>query len=214
MDRTARYAVLERETYETSTGTILDGMHLEPQNRAKSNWSDKTKTKFNAAANRRSMSGDDYRVCTSSVDTAAHWTIDEGTGAMLGVLPDGSGGSEGVQRIKEQLRRIKQVSYGMGLMMDAAPAAAGMGAMGVVVAYQRLLARLYALASIAITTMSASGISQDALKLVANWVCNMVIGLGFDDVPIVGALLTLNDIDGATDGSTVGCSAVSGSPLN
>lgn len=159
------------------------------------------------------MTSNDYRVGTSSVDTPTHWTIDEQTGAMLGVLPDGSGGSEQVQRIKEQLRRIKKVSYQMELLLDAAPVGPGGTALGIVVAYQRLLARLYALASIAIATMTASDITEDAKKLIANWVCNMVVGLGFEGVPVVGALLDLNTLEAATDGSSVGCSAISGSPL-
>ena len=205
MDRTARYAILERGLFETSTASLLGDETLEPVGDARSEWSDETTAAFDSATDRRWGTGDDYQVGSGAADTAAHWSIDKDTGAMLGVLPDGSGGSSGVERIKAQLKRIKQVSYGYGLLLDTAPAGAGGAAMGAVVAYQRLLAQLYALASISIATMSAGDIRAEAAEAVTTFACNLLTGMALGEVPVAMVALKLNDVKGAMTGSTYGC---------
>ena len=205
MDRTARYAIFERELYETSTASLLGDRPLEPTSDARDAWSEETKTAFDGATDRRWGTGDDYRVGSGGADTATHWTIDKDTGAMLGVLPDGSGGAGGVERIKAQLKRIKQVSYGYGLLLDSAPAGAGMAAMGHVVAYQRLLAQLYALASISIATMSAGDIRAEAAKAITTFACNLLTGMALGGVPVGMVAVKLNDVKGAMTGSSYGC---------
>jgi hypothetical protein len=208
MDRTARYAVLERGLFETSTASLLGDGTLEPVGDARSEWSDETTAAFDSATDRRWGTGDDYQVGSGAADTAAHWSIDKDTGAVLGVLPDGSGGSSGVERIKAQLKRIKQVSYGYGLLLDTAPAGAGGAAMGAVVAYQRLLAQLYALASISIATMSAGDIRAEAAEAVTTFACNLLTGMALGEVPVAMVALKLNDVKGAMTGSTYGCGDV------
>ena len=205
MARTARYAVLERGLFEMSTASLLGDGPLEPVASARSEWSKETEAAFDSAADRRWGTGDDYQIGSATADTAAHWSIDKDTGAMVGVLPDGSGGSSGVERIEAQLKRIKQVSFGYGLLLDSAPAAAGGAAMGAVVAYQRLLAQLYALASISIATMSAGDITQEAAQAVTTFACNLLTGMALGDVPVAMVALKLNDVKGAMTGSSYGC---------
>ncbi len=205
MNRTARYAVLERGLFETSTASLLGDGALEPVEDARNEWSEATKAAFDSATDRRWGTGDDYKIGSGTADTAAHWSLDKNTGAMVGVLPDGSGGSSGVERIKAQLKRIKQVSYGYGLMLDTAPAGAGMAAMGAVVAYQRLLAQLYALASISIATMSAGDIRKEAAQAITTFACNLLTGMALGEVPVAMVALKLNDVKGAMTGSSYGC---------
>lgn len=205
MDRTARYAVVERSLFGTSTASLLGGTGLEPTSAAREAWSSETTTQFDAATNWRAENGNDYKIGSGSADTAAHWTVDGGTGYLLGVLPDGSGGSSGVERIKSQLKRIKKASFQMGLLLDTAPAGAGMGAMGHVAAYQRLLAELYALASISVATMSAGNITEEAQQAVNNFVCDFITGMALDDIPAAMVTLKANDVKGAMTGSSYGC---------
>jgi hypothetical protein len=205
MDRTARYAVVERALFGTSTASLLDKGSLEPTDSARGEWSDGTTAQFDAATTWRAENGNDYTVGSGSADTAAHWTVDSETGYLLGVLPDGSGGSSGVERIKSQLKRTKKASLQAGLLLDTAPAGAGMGAMGAIAAYQQLLAELYALASISVATMSASDISREAKEDLANFVCDFVTGLALDDIPAGMVTLKANDINGVITGSSYGC---------
>ena len=205
MDRTARYAILERGLFEVSTASLLGEGPLEPVDSARGSWSEGTGAAFDSATDRRWGTGDDYQIGSATADTAAHWSIDKDTGAMLGVLPDGSGGSSGVERIQAQLKRIKQVSYGYGLLLDTAPAGAGMAATGAVVAYQRLLAQLYALASISIATMSAGDIRAEAAEAVTTFACNLLTGMALGEVPVAMVALKINDVKGAMTGSSYGC---------
>jgi hypothetical protein len=179
MKRTARLAVLEREQMDTTPATLLSDAQLTDA-KTDLGWNDERVQQYVTSKRRRGYMNDMYRIGDRDGTTAAHWAVDQATGEMVGVLPDGSGGGKAVQRIKSQLKQIEQVVKIMGLMQGQMSGAAGGTALGVVIAYQALLARLYALASIAIATMDASNLAEDAQKEIAKFLCNTVKDLFFD----------------------------------
>lgn len=208
MDRTARRSVLERENLDRSTGSLLADATLVPAADIGDEWSDTLRQQFEVAQSRRPIS-DDTQVVGTAGDTAAFWNVEAGTGAVTGILPDGSGGGDAVAEIREDLERINQVADAMGLYLDGAAAAGvGGGALGVVAQiYGKVIAKLYAISSIAIATMDASKLGKQAVKAVVTFACNMALNMELEWA--AGALgeiaTTANSISGATGGNTFGC---------
>jgi hypothetical protein len=209
MERTARLAVLEREQMDTTPATLLSDAQLTDIKRDV-DWDGEPLTQYQTAVSRRGYMNDMYRIGGRSGTTAAHWAVDQATGELTGILPDGSGGGEAVQRIRSQLETIDNVVSAMGIVQGQMAGAAGGTALGMVVAYQALLARLYALASIAIATMDASNLAEDAQKEIAKFLCNMIKDLFFDFITpdpedrAAASIGPLNDILSSLAGDACG----------
>lgn len=206
LEATARRAIVERENLDRSTASLLSDATLAPASQTLDGWSDSVRTQFETARERRPTSND-YQVVDADGETAAFWNVDAQTGELIGVMPDGSGGGDSVAEIKEQLKKIQTLIDRMGLLVDAAGGAAGGAAMGVVVDYYKLLAKLYAIASIAIATMDANQLQQQAQEAVAKFACNLVVDMGLDWAgdAIESVVSTASDVSGAMGGPTVGC---------
>jgi len=206
MARTARRAIVERENLDTSTSTLLGEATLTPASEAPLAWAEGTRTQFETARTRRAIE-EDYQLVDEAGETAAFWNVERRTGAVVGVLPDGSGGGDRVEEIKETLEEINQLANAMGLFVDTVGMAAGVGATGVVVDYYQLLAKLYAFASIAIATMDASQLGEQARQAIAKFACNLVLDMALDWAggPLVDTITTASDVSGAMGGDTIGC---------
>lgn len=206
LEATARRTIVERENLDRSTASLLSDATLAPASQTLDDWSDSLRTQFETARERRPTSND-YQVVDADGETAAFWNVDAETGELIGVMPDGSGGGDSEAEIKQQLKKIQTLIDRMGLLADAAGGAAGGAAMGVVVDYFKLLAKLYAIASIAIATMDANQLQQQAQAAVAKFACNLVVDMGLDWAgdAIESVVSTASDVSGAMDGPTVGC---------
>jgi len=117
--------------------------------------------------------------------TRAVWAVDRGTGEIIGVLPDGSGGGFGpptpdesqraADEIKRQLKELDQVLSGLNLLISFVPLANPLGgaSLGLVAAYGQQLARLYAAASLALI-LTDGRVAQDALRTaIAGMACEI-----------------------------------------
>ena len=94
--------------------------------------------------------------------TRAVWAVDRGTGEIIGVLPDGSGGGFGpasdeeaqraAEEIRRQLNELDQVLAGLNLLIGFVPLANPLGgaSLGLIAAYGQQLARLYGAASLSL----------------------------------------------------------------
>lgn len=92
-------------------------------------------------------------------------------GQLVAFLPDGSGGAEQAARIKQQLKQIDEALKFAG----AARGLLGLSpALGIVISYGRVLARLYGAVAIAITMMDASDIPQAVRQALASFACDVV----------------------------------------
>lgn len=210
MDRTARRAVLERDNLDRSTASLLaDATLVRPNDFGLENqWSNDIIQQFRVARSRRSLSNGP-QVVAEAGDTAAFWHINRSTGTVTGVLPDGSGGGDRVAEIKETLEEIQRLSYAMELMI---PSSIGYGvggtALGMIAAYfGRLLAKLYAITSIAIATMDANQLQEEAQQAIAKFACNMAVSLALDWAtgPLGDIITDASNLSGAMGGETIGC---------
>ena len=117
--------------------------------------------------------------------TRAVWAVDRGTGEIIGVLPDGTGGGFGppsqdesqraAEDIKRQLKELDQVLSGLNLLISFVPLANPLGgaSLGLVAAYGQQLARLYAAASLALI-LTDGRVAQDALRTaIAGMACEI-----------------------------------------
>lgn len=107
----------------------------------------------------------------------ALWEVSLETGALRGVLADGSGGGSAEQRMERAIRDFDQIMAAYGLLFEglgAVSPAVGGFALGVVAAYSQTLINLYAAVSITLINMDASNLDdeiRDAMRVLA---CNVV----------------------------------------
>lgn len=108
-----------------------------------------------------------YLLYDTSFSTEAYWQIKKSTGAILGILPDGSGG--GIEEaIAHNLRIID--SYAGAYNKAAAPLMSDPLAFGTVTMYGQFLARLYGLVCVAVLSLDAAQLppkSRQAVKKLA-----------------------------------------------
>lgn len=179
MDRTARLAVLEREIMDRSTASLLADATLAPSGEAVSNWDGEMQTRFNNARNWRATNRSSYQLVAESGTTAAFWNVNGETGAVTGVLPDGSGGGDAVENIKETVKLTTQMAvWWNSLLTSGAVATPGGAALGAVALYYGiLLSKLYAIATVSLATTTAGDIKEDAKAAITNFVCNLALEL-------------------------------------
>ena len=105
--------------------------------------------------------------------------MDRATGELRGILPDGSGGSQEVRRIQEQLQGLDRAIAALNLLATAAGAAGLVGpiggvSLGIVAAYGQRLARLYAAVSMTLILTDASPIEPAVRLFIAGMACEVV----------------------------------------
>lgn len=93
-----------------------------------------------------------------SLSTTSYWRIDKTTGALLGILPDGSGGGKSiyVQSVIKEVKTIIEL-YNQGLKLISL----GSVVHSIVALYGQLLIRLYGMCAITIAGMNANNLEKD-----------------------------------------------------
>lgn len=177
LEKTARFAIAERELYATSTAKLLAGVPLADGRTLFQNPAIPLDQRVAWRALLAQYPARDYKLMPAGGSPRAFWNIDFTGGALLGALSDGSGGGQAEQRIAEHLRRFDQLMAQYNLLVLGAGAAltpVGGMALGVAGAYGQLLVRLYAAASLAISIMDASGIDAAARAALRTFACEVM----------------------------------------
>jgi hypothetical protein len=202
LEKTARFAIAERDLYQISTASLLAGKVLVDARTLYTNPAIAANQRFAWRELLEHYSNRDLKLMPADGTPRAFWNVDFTGGALLGGLSDGSGGGLTEEQIAEQLRRFDEVMSGYNLLLLGAGAALtpmGGMALGVVGAYGQLLVRLYAAASLAIAIMDASGINEAARAALRTFACEVVksiftgafgkMGDAFDGIDnLIGAL--------------------------
>ncbi len=111
--------------------------------------------------------------------TRACWVVDNATGELFAVLPDGSGGGQMTTGMQRQLAELDKVISMLNLLVTATSAAGGLGVLGgaslaIVAAYGQTLARLYAAASMSVLMTDSGGMDPIVRQALAGLACNVV----------------------------------------
>ncbi len=174
-ERTARIAVVERALFSESAATVLEGRTLTATNADELGWTGPNAGAHEAIVDQR-WSEESAIVPEGRGEPFAFWGVDRGTGAVIGILADGSGGGRRIDRINEQIERIDRVIDYLNYAFIVAGnvgvlAGPGAAAFGVILQYGQMLARLYGNVSIALVTMDASTLPQQLERTVAALAC-------------------------------------------
>jgi hypothetical protein len=146
LERTAQIAVIEERAYERSTKSMLDEIGLsELSNLSDHGVESDRRDQYQELRDRAGFSRNDFQLCPSDGSELAFWNVDRETGALLGVLPDGTGGGKRVSDTPQYSCAAGLVELILkGLRKAGALSAGGAVALGVVAAYYAQLAELYA----------------------------------------------------------------------
>ena len=174
LEKTARFAIAERELFSVNTSALLAGEKLVDARTLFQNpeIAQDQRNPWRALLNHYPPR--DYKLMPADGSPRAFWNIDFTGGALLGALADGSGGGRAETSIEETLSGFSDVMTGYNLLLIGAGAALtpmGGMALGVVGAYGQYLVRMYAAASLAIAIMDASGINDAARAALQSFVC-------------------------------------------
>ncbi len=203
MDRTARVDVVEATAFDSAAATLLDDRELVGWN----DLDDERQAAFEPVFSRSGIDwGDTHWLFPAEGPADALWTVDADTGAVHGVLSDGTGGGEREEEIREQLKRINRAVAAMNLYIAAGGYAGAVSAVGavslaVVAAFGQQLARLYAAAAMALVLMDASNLEEQVRESVARFACSVAktITLGvFNDVAITATENILGVMGGSS----------------
>lgn len=206
--RTARQAVMERESFETSTASLLSDSTLVPAPVAAGAMAESTRRQFEVAVERASLSDDHYRLSAQSGETAAFWQVDARTGDLLGVLPDGSGGGNGAEII-ETIERITAMIAATETMEGYATMGPPSETDGVAKYYGKVLSRLYAIAAASIATISTESYNAAVTEAIAKRICNLADTItdsrAFPKSQTSDIAAFMNNIQGAKDHTASTC---------
>ncbi|MFB6140319.1 MAG: hypothetical protein ABEJ26_07770 [Halosimplex sp.] len=195
-ERTARIAVVERDRYDESTASLLAGESLADRRSAEGDWEYDARDSFDRVVERGGLGGyggRNYQVVPADGTPVAFWNVDHETGALLGVLADGSGGGTGHPGVDRLLREYDRVVSILNLYVMGAQAAGAINpiggfALGVVAAYGQTLARLYAGAGLAVLAMDADEADEAVTEATGTLLCNVaksVVYAGFTKLELV-----------------------------
>lgn len=199
----ARTAIAERDLYETSTAGLLDGQPLMARPAGDVSPFDNT-VDLELRTRWRALLESGPRAITIVPQSAlplSYWSIDPQTGALTGVLPNGSGGGAQEAQIRDTIKKVDEIITKYSLLINGAGAAGLLSPVGaislsIVAEYGKTLVRLYAIVSVTITSLDASDLNDRIKKALLSLACNVVkaIILGAaDSVP--GARMQGNVLD-------------------
>ncbi len=165
---TARLAVAEAAVHRRSTLSLLDGQPLTYVGRGGStHFASRTELSDDVRARWRQVlrEYDPYvKIVPESGDPIAFWAIHRETGALLGVLDDGSGGAETYFAVVELLEETIAVAEYLNRLASGIDAAEGLGVPGlggitngisVATAVGQILARLFGVATLIVASLDA-----------------------------------------------------------
>ncbi|MCX2718092.1 hypothetical protein [Lentiprolixibacter aurantiacus] len=177
LKKTAQLALLENATFTHSTLSKLKNAELALN---KITINEETYSAEHLESNYHYFQEKIFRGALALFDKEAKqkafWQIDEYSGELYGILPDGSGG--GGNSVMAQLQELKNVvkEYEkIVALMNLGMGATGTGnfPIGVVANYSVTLVKLYSFATEAIIIMDASGIDKDVQEAIAQFACNV-----------------------------------------
>ena len=184
---TARHALLEAGLYETSTVSELAGqplIALNPFSLISS--AIPTLTAEQREAWTRAMAGytSGYRIVPASGSPVAFWYVDRSTGALLGVLADGSGGgstAQEIQKLEAQLTNVLNWVNAIGGYFGMIGMAGG-----VWISLEKAKLKKLMAATLAIATMEAPVDIGDFSGVVADVACDAIKGAAGEVFGVVG----------------------------
>jgi hypothetical protein len=182
LEKTARLAVVESALFETSTRSLLAGKRLGPFETVYDSMSERGDEEQADQWDRLFDQYEEYggyNLLPADGTPLAFWNINEETGELVGVLPDGSGGGSTLERVREMIHQIDRVMTMYKLLAMAAP---GGFALAVVASYGQTLARLYGAASLAIAAMDTSQLGEQVQEAIAHLVCNVARQIVFKGI--------------------------------
>ncbi|MDG1332481.1 MAG: hypothetical protein P8P74_09130, partial [Crocinitomicaceae bacterium] len=112
----------------------------------------------------------------SSFESKAYWKINKSSGALLGIMPDGSGGGIEVA-IAHNLKIID--SYAGAYNKAAAPLMSDPLAFGTVTMYGQFLARLYGLVCVAVLSLDTAQLPADSRKAIKKLAYGVIKSFAF-----------------------------------
>ncbi|MEF8894393.1 hypothetical protein [Halodesulfurarchaeum sp.] len=203
--RTARTAVVEREFYDRSAGSVLDDATLVRRGNIEED-SARREALNHLSERAIGLRDDDHPDRILLVDEAGtglvHWELDPETGAVRGILPDASGGGSIEEDVQEMLERLDRIYQVMDIYIDVATigiAGPPSAAYGALQQYMKFLAKLYGIASTAIAIGRADGIEEEIADAVRQLLCHMAKGVGTEVVTYYGSEIIMKALYAAID---------------
>lgn len=170
--RTARRSVMEGENFETSTTSLLAGSSLAPAGTVTDSMEGSTADALAAATDRRLIANSDHLLTAQSGETAAFWHVDEQTGSVTGVLPDGRGGGSGEQLI-ETLKEVEEMISFTETVTTVANAGPPDAEGAVAEFYGNYLAKLFAIATVSLATISVEEYNNAVVGAASKRICHI-----------------------------------------
>lgn len=162
--RTARLAVLEQLLGDESTLSLLDGQPLaEIGDRG---YRDTTEPAVWRRWNALLSQYRGIRIGPEDGTTIAFFYVNEDSGALVAVMPDGSGGARQIMAILDALDAI--------IHLHCFATGAGPG-LGLASAYAITLARLYAAVSVALDGFVTAGLDDEVRCALENFACEALV---------------------------------------
>ncbi|PEN11209.1 hypothetical protein CRI94_16625 [Longibacter salinarum] len=181
--QTARLAVTEHALFSDTTRSRLADRPLRTLNTYTpyyydaANMSDEQKMPWQHAARNAWTQRDQYFLGPEDGEgPPAFWSVTQDTGALLGLLADGSGGGSRRERIEESIDALSQTFAVLNLWVGGAVSAGAINpiggvALGAVALHGQVLARMYGGAAMAVALMDASELDRYARRAVLFAAC-------------------------------------------
>ena len=191
--KTAQFAVREKAIYPESSMALLEGLELIDKHKAREQgWFNEHRGSNDYFWGEKLNRGSDRGILPISDEVRAFYRIDDETGQMYAILPDGSGG--GALSTKQQLEELQLViNYYMSIvaLLGHAGMVSGPGgvALGVVAQYGITLTKLYGFVCEAIIIMDASALDQQIEDALAELACNIAKEIAFGITGQAGAMM-------------------------
>lgn len=179
---TAILAIREKYAYNTSTVSELeDKITINLEAAKENNWFDQLSRESGEYLywRKRVGYGSKFKVFDKNASTRAFFSIDDKTGHLHALLPDGTGGgrfesnSDGLGKTMEILTliinimdQVAKITKGSGFLNTA-----GATSLGIVAKYGVTLTKLYAIASEAILIMDTTGMDDKVKKVLQEFAC-------------------------------------------
>ncbi|MFC6723822.1 hypothetical protein ACFQE1_05410 [Halobium palmae] len=182
-ERTARISIAEAALYEESAEALLVDQSLSIHDR-RTNVETPTAERNHRLVESRPR--DEFALVPDyETDPFAFWAIDHETGAILGVLSDGSGGARTRQEdILDRLGRAVSLINLLALGAAKAGLVTGPGLfwIGAVTLYGQTLTRLYGAATLALITMDNDQRDEEFRNAILSAVCSIAKDIAFSSV--------------------------------
>ncbi|PEN08756.1 hypothetical protein CRI93_03090 [Longimonas halophila] len=181
--QTARLAVTEQTLFSETTRSRLAGRPLRTLNTYTpyyydaDNMPDAQKVPWRRAARNAWTQRDQYFLGPEDGEgPPAFWSVTQDTGALLGLLADGSGGGSRRERIEESIDALSQTFALLNLYVGGAVSSGAINpiggvALGAVALHGQVLARMYGGAAMAVALMDASQLDRYARRAVLFAAC-------------------------------------------